>query len=182
MKNLRSTKTIIYPFIFAVFPVISDFLINKNKILIQDLFSVIGLFFFIALVLLVGFGFILKSRVKAGILTSIIFYILFSFHDIVYLVEIIAKNIGYSRQAHSLMYSQNGLWIWLIIDIIVILLLSKRIVSDKWPNYQINQFLSIFSIGLVLIMLFNAVAPFKKYPPKNTQSDSSFNTDWGTSI
>jgi hypothetical protein len=182
MKNLRSTIAIIYPFIFAIFPVISNFLINKNKILVQDLFSVIGLFLLMAIILLTGFGFILKSKVKAGILTSIIFYVLFSFHDIVYLVEIIAKNIGYSRQAHLLMYSQNVLWIWLIIDIIVIFLFSERIVSEKWPIYQINQFLSIFSIGLVLITLFNVIAQFKKYPPKTTQSDSSFNTNWGTSI
>lgn len=95
-------KLFLYPFLFAVFPVLSLFLHNINEVLVSSIFVPIIVLSGVTAVLLFLFGRMLNSSQKAAIIVSIFWIIFFSYIPLYRVINIRVGGFVLDRHRYLL--------------------------------------------------------------------------------
>jgi hypothetical protein len=140
-------KLIIFPFLFAIFPIILLYSDNISEIPIDELTIPIFLAISIIFLSFLFLNYILKSGIKAGIILTFLVAIFFSYgHIFNFLQEINTSNIDFVHQRYVIIP-------FIIISILGVYFLIKT-------KYNLSNYRSIFnviSIVMVLFVFFNIV-------------------------
>lgn len=138
---------ILHPFLLAVIPILALFEHNQDiaspyyliyPLLISIVFTVI-FFYLLSLVI--------KNKIKAGIITSILVVSFFLFDNFAQIFSIIETIVP----ADTFYYKHLALFVYLIIFIIILYLISR----SKKSFYTINTLLNVFGIIVIVIQLFS---------------------------
>ena len=140
-------KLIIFPFLFAIFPIILLYSDNISEIPTDELTIPIFLAISIIFLSFLFLNYILKSGIKAGIILTFLVAIFFSYgHIFNFLQEINTSNIDFVHQRYVIIP-------FIIISILGVYFLIKT-------KYNLSNYRSIFnviSIVMVLFVFFNIV-------------------------
>ena len=84
---IQANKLVIFPFLFSIFPIILLYSENINEIPVEELLTPLILTFLIISSLFLALNFILKSGIKAGIITTFLTTVFFSYGYIFNLLQ-----------------------------------------------------------------------------------------------
>ncbi len=142
---------IIHPFLFAVFPILFFFSNNKDELLPsnRDLLSALLVSLLVALILWALLSWILRSVEKAGMLTSLFFFLFFSYGHLHSLIE----NVGFSVGKISVGPNKILFLVFGVLSLLTFYLLAKT----KKNLSRTTTFLNVVTFSLVAISLVNIV-------------------------
>ena len=150
---------VIYPFLFAVYPLLSFFSHNIQELKIEIIINPLIIITISGIILYIIISLLLKDKYKAGILVSVFSFFFFSFGHIANLLkqEYLAK--------FKLFEIGNLFPTWAVLLIITVFFTVR---SNK--NFRkITSFLNIISIVLVAIPVFHISSVYlERKPPMET--------------
>ncbi len=100
-------KIIIHPFLVSAFPIVSLYVTNRYQIRLTDVVGILFIIIAASLAIWIGISHIIHNKVKAAIITSIFFFIFFSFRYLLWGISIIAYMLGHFQQARPLVETQQ---------------------------------------------------------------------------
>lgn len=160
----KNRPFIIHPLLFALLPIITLFEHNKDLLKFNDTIRALIATFLLMLILYFFFGFILKSRVKTALATSLTLFLFFSFGHFVdiisptfdnlyfYLRLFLSKLIPVLKPDYTFHYLIDYyviLFIWLILFVFLFFYIAK---SKKKFTF-ITSFLNTTSFIIIIISL-----------------------------
>jgi hypothetical protein len=158
-------KIIIYPFIFALFPVISLYQANTDQITFVRTLSTIALVLCATAVLWGGLYLVYHSLVKSAILASVVLFLFFSFGHLFSLVMISAAYVGRFDQIRPLIETRTAQAAWLALGVLVLVVFAWRLYRSKGEPEKLHRLLTFVSLALVGSLLITGLAPlFTKMP------------------
>jgi hypothetical protein len=141
---------IIYPFLFAVFPVLFLFAYNITEVPYTDIFVPLVVAIIATLFLLIFFRLITRSYYKSGVITACFLFLFFSFghvRDVLISVGISGFNLGNTSISTRLFLGP----VWALLFITGTLLIIKARYNFITPT----KILNIIAITMVFISLIN---------------------------
>ena len=140
-------KLIIFPFLFAIFPIILLYSDNISEIPTDELTLPIFLAISIIFLSFLFLNYILKSGIKAGLILTFLVAIFFSYgHIFNFLQEINTSNIDFVHQRY------------VIIPFIVLSILGVYfLIKTKYNLSNYRSIFNVISIVMVLFVFFNIV-------------------------
>jgi hypothetical protein len=147
VKALRVLRLPVHSLLVSVYPVIHLYSRNTVFVPFEDTLRWSGLSLGIAAIFLVGFGLILRSCAKAGILTSSLIVTFYTFGRIVDLME---------RRSSQLVLDLNGTLV-ASLGSLVFLLFILVLMREKIPD-EMTFYLNIVSLVLMSLPLFTILS------------------------
>jgi hypothetical protein len=140
-------ENVIFPVLIALYPVFFLLSYNVGK---TDYWQAVipGVFdLFLSLTIYLLSKRLLKSKIKAGLLTTLVFFSFFSYG---HFYDLLADNFN-SNFARKLIRPSYALIVWGLLNLIVIFVILKA----KKINKAVVFYLNIFSSILIVLSLFN---------------------------
>jgi len=163
----KKRTLMIHPFIFAVYPILFFFNLNKRDLWFSETLAPMAASLIAALFLLVFFKIVFKETMKAGILVSLILILFYSYEAIQ--TGITGNDLG------DLVISLDSNLFWSY-GIIIALFASGLYFLDG-ENHRITEFLNVMSVVLVTFSLYGFVSHKISSPGGNlfppTKSDQN---------
>jgi len=130
---------VIHPFLFAIFPIIFLFSINVNSVYPNEIILPLLLVILITFLIWIAISFVLKSKIKSGLITSLGLIVFFSYGHIFILIGELQKNVFLSHL------------ILLIASFILLGLGSYYFIRTKKPLKNLTKIVNVVSISVVMI-------------------------------
>jgi hypothetical protein len=151
-----------HPLVFALYPVISLFVENSDKVILRDLLSSIG---FAALLMLLSWTtiyFFIRNRPKAAITVSIFLAFFYSYGYAFLLINIYSLGHPDWQWAKFLAYNRTGtialLIIWSGLFSLITALLMKSRKNIAWAT----KFMNAVAVTIVVFLGVNLVLRFAR--------------------
>jgi hypothetical protein len=151
-----------HPLVFALYPVISLFVENSDKVILRDLLSSIG---FAALLMLLSWTtiyFFIRNRPKAAITVSIFLAFFYSYGYAFLLINIYSLGHPDRQWAKFLAYDRAGtmslLIIWSGLFFLIIALLMKSKKNIAW----VTKFMNVVAATIIIFLGVNLVLRFSQ--------------------
>lgn len=135
---------IFYPFLLAVFPLLSFYNHNRHELVLRVIFLPLTVIILLSIVCYFAVISFLKNKIKARIVTSLLIFMFFSYGHLVKLLE--KSNLVDDQ----IIESSYLISVWLLIFSLIILLIIK----SKKNHALLSEILKITSIILVIIPVF----------------------------
>jgi hypothetical protein len=174
-----------YPLLFAVFPVISLFAHNVGELTIEQLNTPLIFSLIFMLILWSLWDFFLQNKMKSALISTLIFFLLFSYGHIKFLIINTAANL-FRISPDSLNKLENSLPVIFLLALVastIIFFIMQKKLSNKLQlatNILNVISLSILIIPLTTISLVNwqrlssSIEPLKVTNTINNQSSAQF--------
>ena len=146
MKSMIvGSKLVIFPFLFAIFPIILLYSENINEIPITELVIPLVFTFLIILPLFLILNYILKNGIKAGLITTVLVTVFFSYGHIFNLLQgTVLFSLDFVHHRYVLIP-----FLAFLIIIIIYLLKTKREFSNS------RSIFNAISIVMISFVIFN---------------------------
>jgi multisubunit Na+/H+ antiporter MnhF subunit len=139
-------KIILYPFLFAVFPVLFLYSHNIKEVRLAQVFPALGILLVSSLLLWGIFLWIFKNKAKAALVTAVFILFFFSYGHIYDQLSYLDSALGIGLISHALLVP---------IFFVLWLLIAFLVFRSKKNFDRAVGFLNLTAITLILINVFN---------------------------
>ena len=137
-------RLVLYPFLFAIYPILFLYYRNADQFLFSDVWILLGIVTLLTFILVFFAASVLKSRHKAGFIVSFFLVLFFSYSRIF-------DTLPYFRIGSFVLKRQRYLMVVLFILIVGTAFL---VIRSKRPFDKLTKFLNLAASTLVVISLF----------------------------
>jgi len=136
---MKIKSLVIHPFLFAVFPILFLFSNNVNSVSPNEIIFPLLLVSLITALIWISLSFVLKSRIKSGLITSLGLIVFFSYGHIYILLDKLQNDVDFS---HMLL---------LIPTIILFGLGLYYFIKTKRPLNNATKIVNVVAISIIII-------------------------------
>ena len=151
-------ESIIHPFAFAVFPVLSLYVRNIGKGFFREAMGIATGVFVLAVLLWLFIGLFVKDRNKSAIIVSAFFVLFFSYSHAISAVRVLLEWVHLLNEVKFLVTGDSALLSWLVIWgvlFVAAFFFTVKSASDLRP---VTKFLNVVALTLMVVVGVNFVA------------------------
>lgn len=144
-----------HPLVFALYPVVSLFVENSDKVILRDVLSTIVFAILLLVLSWVAIYFLIRNRFKAAIAASIFLAFFYSYGYAFLLINIYSLGYPDWHWAKFLAYDRSGtlslLFFWAALFFLITVLLVKSRGDTTW----ITKFLNVVAVTIIIFLAAN---------------------------
>ena len=139
---MNNTPNVFHPWLLAVFPILILFSNNVYSVSFYEIILPLLLTIIITTIIWIGLTFVLKNKIKSGLITSACLILFFSYGHIYILIDDFQKN---DEVSHLLL---------IIPALVIFSLVSYYFIKTKNSLHNLTKIVNIAAFSLVIISFF----------------------------
>ena len=169
-----------HPALFAIFPILSLYVANMNRVSIGEILPTLMLVMVVTLLVWSALFVLTRDRTRSAIAISIFLFFFFSFAHILTAISVSAEFFHRYENIRTLVETRNGMLLWLVVELLVVGGIIYRIYRSKrdlLPQTRVLNFLSIIMVVTVLSTWASTQINLGYVQASSNHGNSSFGED-----